>query len=63
MRMDEGLDTGPIVAQAGTPVAPDETAPELEARLAAMGADLLDVIAGAVARAAISASMPSPSSA
>ena len=41
MRMDEGLDTGPIVAQAGTPVAPDETAPELEARLAAMGADLL----------------------
>lgn len=41
MRMDAGLDTGPIVAQAGTPVAPDETAPELEARLAAMGADLL----------------------
>ena len=41
MRMDEGLDTGPIVAQAGTPVEPDETAPELEARLATMGADLL----------------------
>ncbi len=41
MRMDEGLDTGPIVAQAGTPVAPDETAPALEARLATMGADLL----------------------
>ena len=28
MRMDEGLDTGPIVAQAGTPVEPDETAPD-----------------------------------
>jgi methionyl-tRNA formyltransferase len=41
MRMDEGLDTGPIVAQAGTPVEPDETAPELEARLASMAADLL----------------------
>jgi methionyl-tRNA formyltransferase len=41
MRMDEGLDTGPIVAQAGTPIAPDETAPDLEARLATMGADLL----------------------
>jgi methionyl-tRNA formyltransferase len=41
MRMDEGLDSGPIVAQAGTPLAPDETAPELEARLAAMGAELL----------------------
>jgi methionyl-tRNA formyltransferase len=41
MRMDEGLDTGPIVAQAGTPVAPDETAPDLEARLASIGAELL----------------------
>jgi methionyl-tRNA formyltransferase len=46
MRMDEGLDTGPIVAQAGTPVAPDEAAPELEARLAAMGADLLTASLG-----------------
>jgi methionyl-tRNA formyltransferase len=46
MRMDEGLDTGPIVAQAGTPVAPDETAPELEARLATMGADLLSTSLG-----------------
>ena len=41
MRMDEGLDTGPIVAQAGTPVAPGETAPDLEARLATLGAELL----------------------
>ena len=41
MRMDEGLDTGPIVAQVGTPVGLEETAPELEARLASMGADLL----------------------
>ena len=32
--MDEGLDTGPLVAQARTAVGPDETAPELEARLA-----------------------------
>ena len=47
MRMDEGLDTGPIVAQAGTPVAPDEAAPELEARLAVMGADLLTSSLGA----------------
>ena len=46
MRMDEGLDTGPIVAQAGTPVAPDESAPELEARLATMGADLLTASLG-----------------
>ena len=46
MRMDEGLDTGPIVAQAGTPVAPDETAPQLEGRLATMGADLLGATLG-----------------
>jgi len=39
--MDEGLDTGPIVAQASWPVAGDETAPELEAAAAARGAALL----------------------
>ena len=41
MRMDAGLDTGPIVAQAPVPLAGDETAPDLEARLAALAADLL----------------------
>src|SRR4029078_7472778 len=46
MRMDEGLDTGPIVAQAGTHVSPEEAAPEREARLAARGADLLTASLG-----------------
>ncbi|HEU0244480.1 MAG TPA: methionyl-tRNA formyltransferase [Candidatus Limnocylindrales bacterium] len=41
MRMDEGLDTGPIVARARIPLDGTETAPDLEARLAAAGADLL----------------------
>lgn len=41
MRMDAGLDTGPIVAQAGTTVGAGETAPALEARLAAVAAELL----------------------
>ncbi len=41
MCMDEGLDTGPIVARAELPLDGDETGPELEARLAAMGAELL----------------------
>ena len=41
MRMDAGLDTGPIVAQARVPLTGAETGPELEARLAAVGADLL----------------------
>ncbi len=42
MRMDEGLDTGPIVAVEHVPLAGDETAPVLEARLAELAADLLD---------------------
>ena len=42
MRMDPGLDTGPIVAQVQVPLSGEETAPELEARLARVAADLLD---------------------
>jgi len=41
MKMDEGLDTGPILAQRATPIAADETAGMLAERLAQMGADLL----------------------
>lgn len=41
MQMDEGMDTGPVIACEATPIDPDETAGELGARLAQMGADLL----------------------
>lgn len=41
MRMEQGLDTGPVVAQTRTPVGRAETAGELEARLAQLGAELL----------------------
>ena len=41
MRMDVGLDTGPIVAQAPMSLLGDETAPDLEARLAVVAAELL----------------------
>ncbi|MDP9052905.1 MAG: methionyl-tRNA formyltransferase [Acidobacteriota bacterium] len=41
MRIDAGLDTGDILLQWETPVGPEETAPELSARLAEAGADLL----------------------
>lgn len=41
MQMDEGMDTGPIIACERTPIAPDETAAELGDRLARMGAALL----------------------
>ncbi|MFO7654983.1 MAG: methionyl-tRNA formyltransferase [Candidatus Krumholzibacteriia bacterium] len=41
MEMDAGVDTGPILAQRGVPIAPDETATEVIERLAGVGADLL----------------------
>jgi methionyl-tRNA formyltransferase len=37
MRMEEGLDTGPILLQRATPIGPEETAAELGERLAALG--------------------------
>ena len=41
MKIDAGLDTGDMLLKAETPIGADETAPELSARLAAMGAELL----------------------
>lgn len=41
MRMDAGVDTGPILAQAVVPTRDDDTAVTLGDRLAAQGADLL----------------------
>ena len=42
MLMDEGLDTGAVLLQGSTPIGRDETARELEPRLAALGAGLLE---------------------
>jgi methionyl-tRNA formyltransferase len=41
MKMDAGLDTGPILHQVATPIAPDETGGELAVRLAELGAEAL----------------------
>jgi len=41
MKMDEQLDHGPVLSVRATPIAPDEDAAALTARLAEMGADLL----------------------
>jgi methionyl-tRNA formyltransferase len=41
MRMDAGIDTGPIVAQVRVPLDGSEIAPELEARLARIAGELL----------------------
>ena len=50
MRIDAGLDTGDILLLRETPIGPEETALELSARLAAMGADLLvETLAGLAA--------------
>ncbi|MBM3570118.1 MAG: methionyl-tRNA formyltransferase [Alphaproteobacteria bacterium] len=41
MRMEEGLDTGPVLASARTPIGPEDDAERLHDRLAALGAKLL----------------------
>ncbi len=41
MQMDVGMDTGPMLAQRSIRIGDDETAPELSARLAQLGAELL----------------------
>jgi methionyl-tRNA formyltransferase len=41
MRMDEGMDTGPILAQAQCPIDPEDTTASLTAKLAKLGAELL----------------------
>jgi methionyl-tRNA formyltransferase len=51
MQMDQGLDSGPIIAAEAVDIAPDATAGDLHERLAKLGAELLlavldDVLAG-----------------
>jgi methionyl-tRNA formyltransferase len=41
MRIEAGLDTGPVFARARVPIGPDETAGELHARLVGVGTELL----------------------
>lgn len=41
MQMDEGCDTGPVIASVETEIGDDETAGELEARLSSLAAELL----------------------
>jgi len=42
MKMDEGMDTGPVIARAETPIGPADTSATLYERLAALGAKLLE---------------------
>ncbi len=42
MQMDDGLDTGPMLSIRRVDIGPDETAPELSARLSELGARILE---------------------
>lgn len=41
MQMEAGLDTGPVLMRAATPIAPEDTTGDLHDRLAQMGAELI----------------------
>lgn len=60
MRMDAGLDTGPVLRREGLPIAPDDTAGTLERKLAEVGARLIVAVLGDLAQGAPRAT-PQPS--
>lgn len=53
MKMEAGMDTGPIYAEATTPILAGETAGELSRRLSMIGADMLIRILSLIARGAV----------
>ncbi len=53
MKMAEGLDTGPIVAQRRIAIAPDATTGDLHDELARLGADLMPIALGALERGSL----------
>ncbi len=53
MRMEEGLDTGPVGMVEKIPLGPDMTAGELHDRLSVLGADLMTRAVAAIARASL----------
>ncbi|MEA2870117.1 MAG: methionyl-tRNA formyltransferase [Hyphomicrobiales bacterium] len=50
MKMEEGLDTGPVALREAIPIAPDMTAGELHDALASLGARMMPVALGALER-------------
>ena len=53
MRMDEGLDTGPIAMERRVAIAPDMTAGDLHDELARLGADLMVIALAALERGSL----------
>lgn len=54
MKMEEGLDTGPVAMAERVPIGPDVTAGELTERLALLGADLMGRALAALSRGGLS---------
>jgi methionyl-tRNA formyltransferase len=54
MQMDPGLDTGPVVLREALPIAADEVAGSLEAKLARLGARLIVTVLDQLGRGALS---------
>lgn len=50
MRMERGLDSGPMLLRREMPIGPDETSPELAERIAALGGEMLVEALGALER-------------
>jgi methionyl-tRNA formyltransferase len=55
MQMDVGMDTGPMMAQCRISIGKDETTPELSARLALVGAELLSETIPRIGRGEVAA--------
>ncbi|MFD1880150.1 methionyl-tRNA formyltransferase [Paracoccus pacificus] len=53
MQMEAGLDTGPVLAEARTPIGPTDTSGDLHDRLARIGAGLIVDVLGALPMAAV----------
>jgi methionyl-tRNA formyltransferase len=59
MQMEAGLDTGPVLARASTPISLDDNSETLTARLVALGCDTLQKVLGQLAEGSAHAS-PQP---
>lgn len=55
MQMEAGLDTGPVLMRAETPIGPDDTTLSLHDRLSEMGASLIDAAITGLARGSLRA--------
>ncbi|MEM9221948.1 MAG: methionyl-tRNA formyltransferase [Pseudomonadota bacterium] len=60
MKMEEGLDTGPVAMEERVPIAPGDTAGDLTETLARLGADLMGRALGAMARGTITFTPQAP---